>query len=199
MSEKAVVCNAGDQEWTLVRTYGVYRIPPAQSGAKVATVEVGDRIDVIDMGDNRRLELPIHARKIAEDLTADLGDFGVFVAAGREPTREEIDAAEARLSEVAKRLVFEGDQEWARSHNYRLISDLHRRAVKQLGLEREWAYEPAPMIECPVCGERVRPHVAICKSCGAILDRAKAAEFGLSVAPGPAAGPRKPKPARNSA
>jgi len=129
MSERAVICNVGEQEWTLVRTYGMYRIPAAEAGEELATLEVADRIDVIDMGDNRRLEVPIHARKIAEDLAADLGDYGVFVAANGEPTAEEIACAREHLVEVAKKLVFEGDQEWARNHNYRLLSDLHRRAA----------------------------------------------------------------------
>ena len=179
MSERAVICNVGEQEWTLVRTYGVYRIPAPEAGEELATLAVTDRIDVIDMGDNRRLEVPIHARKIAEDLAADLGDYGVFVAAGEAPTAEEIASAQEHLVEVAKKLVFEGDQEWARSHNYRLLSDLHRRAVKRLGLEREWAYEPVAMGECPVCGERIKPGVAVCRSCGAILDREKAQRFGI--------------------
>ena len=179
MSERAVICNVGEQEWTLVRTYGVYRIPAPQGGEEMATLEVGDRIDVIDMGDNRRLEVPIHARKIAEDLAADLADHGVFVARGEAANAEEVGGAKAHLIEVAKKLVFEGDQEWARSHNYRLLSDLHRRAVKSLGLEREWAYEPVAMGECPVCGERIKPGVAVCKSCGAILDREKAQQFGI--------------------
>lgn len=179
MSERAVICNVGEQEWVLPRTYGVYRIPAPAAGEVYATLEVNDRVDVIDMGDNRRIEVPIHARKIAEDLASDLGDYGVFLAAGDRPSREEIDAARAHLVEVAKRLVFEGDQEWARSHNYRLLSDLHRRAVKRLGLEREWAYEPEAMGECPVCAEKMKPGVAVCRSCGAILDRRKARKFGI--------------------
>lgn len=179
MDERAVICNVGDQEWTLMRTYGVYRIPAPAPGETTATLEVTDRIDVIDMGDNRRLEVPIHARKIAEDLASDLGDFGVFVASGDKASEEEIAGAKAHLIDVAKKLVFEGDQEWARNHNYRLLSDLHRRAVKLLGLEREWAYEPVAMAECPVCGERIKPNVALCKSCGAILDREKARQFGV--------------------
>ena len=124
-------------------------------------------------------EANIHARKIAEDLASDLGDFGVFVASGDEPSEEEIASAKVHLIEVAKKLVFEGDQEWARNHNYRLLSDLHRRAVKLLGLEREWAYEPVAMAECPACGERIKPNVALCKSCGAILDPEKARQFGV--------------------
>ncbi len=195
MSERAVICNVGDQEWTLMRTHGFYRIPKPAAGQKFALLIVADRTDVIDNGDNHRLEVPIHARKIAEDLVADLGDFGVFVCTGETPAAEEIDRAERRLVEVAKRLVFEGDQEWARSHNYREISDLHRRAVKRLGPEREWAYEPTEMTACPACGERIRPGVAVCRHCNAILDERKARQFGLTESTAAAQARRRPAPA----
>jgi len=35
------------------------------------------------------------------------------------------------------------------------------------------------MNECPACGEKVKPAVAVCKHCGAILDAEKAAKHGL--------------------
>ena len=74
---------------------------------------------------------------------------------------------------------------WARGHSFREISDLHRRAAIALGIERDWAYVPMRMAECPACGEKVKPGVAVCKHCGAILDAEKAAKHGLS-APGAA-------------
>lgn len=177
MTEKAKVCNVGDQEWTLVRTHGVYTIPAPKPEESIASLTVTDRVDVIDMGDNRRIEVPIPARKIAEDLASDLTDFGVFVPSGDEPTEQESANAKRHLVDVAKRLVFEADQEWARSHNYRLLSDLHRRAAKLLKQDREWSYEPTPMSECPACGERIKPGVAICKSCRTVLDREAAKSF----------------------
>ena len=70
---------------------------------------------------------------------------------------------------------------WARGHSFREISDLHRRAAIALGVEREWAYVPTRMAECPACGERVKPEVAVCKHCGAILDAEKAAKHGLGI------------------
>jgi hypothetical protein len=62
------------------------------------------------------------------------------------------------------------------------ITDLERRAARQLGLEKPWLYDARPLADCPVCAEKIKPGVAVCKSCGAILDREKAAQFGL-VAP----------------
>jgi hypothetical protein len=71
---------------------------------------------------------------------------------------------------------------WARGHSYREISDLHRRAAIALGVEREWAYVPMKMGECPACGEKVKAGVAVCKHCHAILDAEKAAQHGLGPA-----------------
>jgi predicted amidophosphoribosyltransferase len=61
------------------------------------------------------------------------------------------------------------------------ITDLERRAARQLGLEKPWLYDSKPLAECPVCAEKIKPGVAVCRSCGAILDREKAAQYGLVV------------------
>ena len=84
---------------------------------------------------------------------------------------------------------------WARGHSYREISDLHRRAAIALGVEREWAYVPMKLSECPACGEKVKAGVAVCKHCHAILDAEKAAKHGL----GPAARERRRESAADSA
>jgi len=73
------------------------------------------------------------------------------------------------------------------------ITDLERRAARMLGLEKPWLYDPKPMSECPVCAESIKPGVAVCKSCGAILDREKAAQYGL----GPQAKSRRDPSPRN--
>jgi hypothetical protein len=137
------------------------------------------RGDVIDLGDNRRFPFSISAREIAADLLQDLHDHGLFVCAGPRPSKEELAAALARRDAYYQRLIAEGDIMWARGHSFREISDLHRRATLELGIEREWAYVPMKMNECPACGEKVKCGVAVCKHCGAILDAEKAAKHGL--------------------
>jgi hypothetical protein len=62
------------------------------------------------------------------------------------------------------------------------ITDLERRAARQLGLEKPWLYDPKPLADCPVCAEKIKHGVAVCRSCGAILDREKAAQYGLVAA-----------------
>src|SRR5437899_2728512 len=130
------------------------------------------------------------AREFADDLARELngdsgeGSFhGVFVAAGDSPTDAELADARRRLREFQEKLVAAADLEWERSHNPMFITDLERRAARQLGLEKPWLYDPKPTIECPVCAERIKPGVAVCRACGAILDREKAARFGLARAP----------------
>ncbi len=61
---------------------------------------------------------------------------------------------------------------------------MHRRAAIALGVEREWAYVPMRMSECPACGEKVKTGVAVCKHCHAILDAEKAAQHGLGQGTG---------------
>ena len=71
------------------------------------------------------------------------------------------------------------DLEWERTKNPMFITDLERRAARQLGVEKPWLYDPKPMAECPACAEKIKPGVAVCRACGAILDKEKAAQFGL--------------------
>jgi hypothetical protein len=193
------IASISDQDWYISRTHGVYHIPAcpkaASSGERTpdgsgdaaappppyALLLITARGDVIDLGDNRRFPFTITAREIADDLLQDLHDHGIFVCAGPRPSAEELAAAAARRDTYYQRLITEGDTMWARGHSFREISDLHRRAAISLGVEREWAYVPMRMNECPACGEKVKPAVAVCKHCGAILDAEKAAKHGLGT------------------
>ena len=169
------------------RTYfGSLEIQSPEPGEPYGVTRIRGCKGVIDLGDKRTMEYAISAREIAEDLARELngdsgeGSFhGVFVAAGETPTEAELAEAHRRLREFQERLVAMADLEWERSHNPMFITDLERRAARQLGLEKPWLYDPKPTIACPVCAERIKPGVAVCRSCGAILDREKAARFGL--------------------
>ncbi|MBZ5501050.1 MAG: zinc ribbon domain-containing protein [Acidobacteriia bacterium] len=186
------IASISEQDWYVSRTHGFYHIPacpkagspggePGGSGPAYALLLITSRGDAIDLGDNRRFPFTISAREIAEDLLQDLHDHGIFVCAGPRPTAEELSAAAARRDAYYHRLIGEGDTLWARGHSFREISDLHRRAAIALGVEREWAYVPMRLSECPACGEKVKTGVAVCKHCGAILDAEKAAQHGLSA------------------
>ena len=192
----ATIASISDQDWYVSRTHGVYHIPACPKGQPQSLLLLTARSDALDLGDNRRFPFTISAREIAEDITQDLRDHGIFLCAGPRPTAEELSAAAARRDAFYQRLVGEGDTMWARGHSFREISDLHRRAAIALNIEREWAYVPLRMVDCPACGEKVKPGVAVCKHCHAILDAPKAAQHGLGVA---AAAPAKPPAAESKA
>ena len=184
----AVLVNISTEKWPpRHRTYfGSLEVRSPQPGEAYALTPIRACTGVIDMGDKRAMPIQISAREIAEDIARELnndsgeGSFhGVFVAAGPEPTEPELADARRRLEEFQRRLVAAADLEWERTKNPMFITDLERRAARQLGLEKPWLYDPKPLAECPVCAEKIKHGVAVCRSCGAILDREKAAQYGL--------------------
>jgi hypothetical protein len=191
-SEIVVIANITEQSYTAHRTYGTFQISGRMAGMEVALTRVTPRTAVMDYGDKRILPLAITAREIAEDLcreiNSDAGEnsfLGVFVCAGSAPTEDELRSARTRLEEFYRALVATADREWERSHSFLFIHDLQRRAAGHLGLNKEWYYQARETAECPGCGERVKPNVAVCKTCGAILDREKALTLGLLKAASP--------------
>jgi hypothetical protein len=187
-SDVVSLVNISTQKWPpRHRTYfGSLTIQSPEAGAAYAVTPVRGCTSVMDLGDKRTMEIRLSAQEIAEDLVREInGDsgegsyHGVFVAAGPEPTKEELTDARKKLEVFHRRLVETADLEWERSHNMMFITDLERRAARELGLEKPWLYDPKPMADCPACGEKIRPGVAVCRTCGAILDREKAAKFGL--------------------
>jgi len=186
-AEHTTIANITDQNFMAHRMYGTFQIAGCGEGEPYALTRITPRTAVMDYGDKRTLPLHITAREIAEDLcreiNSDAGErsyLGVFVCAGDAPTAEELRIATEKLDEFYRALVAGADREWERSHSFLFIHDLQRRAASRLGLEKEWHYQARETQECPGCGERVKPGVAVCKSCGAILNREKALALGLA-------------------
>jgi len=187
-SSTAVLVNISTEKWPpRHRTYfGSLEVRSPEPGEPYAITPIRGCTGVMDLGDKRTMEYRITAKEIAEDIAREIngdsgeGSFhGVFVAAGELPTDAELSDACRRLEEFQRRLVTAADLEWERTKNPMFITDLERRAARQLGLEKPWLYDPKPLAECPVCAEKIKHGVAVCRSCGAILDREKAAQYGL--------------------
>lgn len=178
--QTVTIASISDQDWYISRTHGVYHIPACPKGQSCSLLLITSRGDALDLGDNRRFPFTISAREIADDLLQDLQDHGVFVCASARPSDAELGSATARRDAFYHRLVLDGDTLWARGHSFREISDLHRRAAIALGIEREWAYVPIRMMDCPACGEKVKDGVAVCRHCHAILNEERAAKHGFT-------------------
>ena len=108
---------------------------------------------------------------------------GIFVPEGDKPTSAELAQAKSKLVSYFQRLIPIADDLWTNPRSRWQIDNNARIAAKYLGIRREWAEVSgiAGRIECPVCGEFVKPGVAKCSHCGAILDAAKAAQYGIHV------------------
>lgn len=194
--DHAMLCNIAPEKWPpRYRTYfGSVEIASPGPGQPYALTKITGRTGSIDLGDKRTTEFPITARAIAEDLAREInsdsgeGSFhGVFVCAGDKPTENELTEARSRLDAFYGKLVATADLEWERSHSPLFITDLDRRAARVLGVDKPWLYDPRAQMECPLCAEKLKPGVAVCRACGAILNRDKAAEYAFVTAPAPAA------------
>ena len=190
-TEIVSLVNISNEKWPpRHRTYfGSLDVRSPQPGEPFAITSIRECKSMMDLGDKRIMEFRVTAREIADDIARELnsdsgeGSFhGVFVAAGAEPTETELADARRRLEEFNRKLVAAADLEWERSKNPMFITDLERRAARSLALDKPWLYDPKPMGECPACAESIKPGVAVCKSCHAILDREKAAQYGLAPA-----------------
>lgn len=184
----ASLVNISREKWPpRQRTYfGSLEVATPGEGEAYAITTIRGCKGAIDLGDKHTMEYAISAREIAEDLAREInsdsgeGSFhGVFVAEGPEPTEAELNEARGKLEAFQKRLVEIADLEWERSQNPMFITDLERRAARELKLDKPWLYDPKPQEECPACGEKIKAGVAVCRTCGAVLDREKAAKYGL--------------------
>lgn len=187
-SSTVSLVNISTEKWPpRHRTYfGSLQVVSPEVGERFAITKILGCKGVMDLGDKRTMDYHISAQEVAEDIAREIngdsgdGSFhGVFVAAGDVPTEAELADARRRLEEFQRRLVASADLEWERTRNPMFITDLERCAARQLGLEKPWLYDSKPLAECPVCAEKIKHGVAVCKSCGAILDREKAAQYGL--------------------
>jgi hypothetical protein len=187
-TEVVSLVNISTEKWPpRHRTYfGSLEVRSPAPGEPFAVTPIRGCTAVMDLGDKRTHDIRLTAREIAEDIAREIngdsgeGSFhGVFVAAGELPTGAELSDACRRLEEFQRKLVNAADLEWERTKNPMFITDLERRAARQLGMEKPWLYDPKPLADCPVCAEKIKHGVAVCRSCGAILDREKAAQYGL--------------------
>lgn len=187
-NETVWLVNISREKWPARhRTYfGSLEVRSPEAGEAYAVTPIRGCTSVMDLGDWRTMEYHLTAREIAEDIAREInsdsgeGSFhGVFVAQGSTPSEADLAEARRKLQEFQRRLVAAADLEWERSKNPMFITDLERRAARELGQEKPWLYDPKPLAECPVCAEKIKHGVAVCRSCGAILDREKAAQYGL--------------------
>lgn len=195
MSTATVVALYGIEPVSVLeRSYGRFKLPYRKAGQRFGKLVVPDQDDVIltKIGDTHSQDKyrtdTVSGRAVAEDLINDetLSAVGYFVIDGnRDPTDEELASAESLERANLAKVIQACDTNWERKRDASGFG-LGQYACRRMGVEREWAPKAEAMTECPGCGERVKMNVAICKHCGAILDRGKAEKLGMLPASIPA-------------
>lgn len=203
---EATICSIlpredGQDHTVILRTHGAYFIFHPHEGEAYKLSHVTWKKDFADVGDydpaytrrsgiEKRKEFTFDAKAIAEDICKQINEngpgehsfFGVFVCKGSEPTEQELQDAQKRLQNYFMQCVVAADSQWSSSPRHDLISGVAKRGARWLKLNPEdhgWMSSFQVMADCPACGTRVKPGVAICKACGAILNPEKARQFGL--------------------
>jgi hypothetical protein len=98
----------------------------------------------------------------------------------------ELAALRARQIRWFENLCRKADDDWNQYHKVGLISGHQRYAAKYLGYTPEWLPDynsNVGFINCPACFSRIDARAVVCINCKAILDKAKAVQFGIIEAP----------------
>lgn len=108
---------------------------------------------------------------------------GVFIAAGKEPTKDELAAARQLLERYMAARVLEADQAWARgpqSAEAVIRPQIHHVCAEWMNLrDRAWlrGTDPQAQASCDACGSNVSSSAMVCKECGFILNPEKHAKM----------------------
>ncbi|HYV51988.1 MAG TPA: zinc ribbon domain-containing protein [Candidatus Eisenbacteria bacterium] len=97
--------------------------------------------------------------------------------------QKELEVAQEKQKNWYKELITIADIDWARTGGNPIsISNLSRMAAQDLGMkEKPWMrdYSTMEMVNCPACGNLVRPGFPVCANCKTIVDHALYAKMGL--------------------
>ncbi len=165
---------------------------PASIGGKPQVLVIETGISFVSVADGRpALQMTAGSADIARAVVDDYIGSQIGVDEGAAPglawvngrwTAEEVVAKfpdillelEGRNNQWFLRLVRTADDDWARYHSHRVISDMQRTACKLLSFDREWNVEVKEQpkgIRCPGCGSIAIAGTAVCGICKCVLDK----------------------------
>jgi hypothetical protein len=100
---------------------------------------------------------------------------GVFISETKIPNEEDLQACEHEMAIYDAALISEGDLIWEQKHDYKMIGSMHHEACARRGVSRDWHQNYLQRVACPGCGNQVLDSVALCPTCGWILNEEKMA------------------------
>jgi hypothetical protein len=120
----------------------------------------------------------------------DLTVKGVFYSESPKMTIEEFGKANDICQKYMQTLVRDANAAWHTGDRFSRLGIMGNQkyviAAQHLLIETEWASLPKPNIPCPACGNPMPGNAIVhggSNGCGAIINRAKAEEFGLIEKP----------------
>lgn len=101
---------------------------------------------------------------------------------------KELQEAELRQNKWFETLVRLADDDFAKYHQHRAVSDLQRYAADYLNLDRPWKrkLEEQRMTTCPACVQTIPMSALVCSHCRTILKPTEYAKLGFEQAKGAA-------------
>jgi hypothetical protein len=206
LTKPILICSVAPETFKIKRSYNWngLTIPPCAPEKPYTSLLVEDHMDekvsAIDHWAEHSIHtpFPIEAQVIVADFFANekLKQKGCFIPAGEIPTEKEIATARDTRRAYLLDCVNKGDGEYSRTGRIDDISGEWKRAASELGMNVEWAKMAPPpkpaMFDCPVCGENLKVGVAVCKSCGVVLDKEKLAAYTFACGE-PAKKEKEPK------
>ena len=189
---KVMICSVSPEKFSVARmTYNCFVDIDAAKPGGYSFTWITDHEDTKrfyeDLTHVSYVPFPIAAQEIVGDIfkTEQMEEKGCFIPKGEHPTEEELDTARARRTDYLLKCANIGERLYGQfgTRGLEKIPDFAKRAVLELGEDREWVFSnKKPKFECPGCGEKI-PTLstgelpAICRGCGAILNAKKAAEL----------------------
>lgn len=177
---------------------GHFEIPPAKDNIPQILV-IGESIHYVETADpDRSIPVVNPSYKVAASIVNDYINSqlgippnktaicgpGIFWKVGvydlsriHKECADELKKQEQRQFNWFTELVRIADDDWEKTHQHRAISDMQRFAAKWLKLNRPWivSLESTKFtnIDCPGCGNSLRPDIVVCPTCKVILNPTK--------------------------
>lgn len=169
-----------------------FQIPRCKDTNQPSVLQVGEAIHWYEspFKDQPPIKMTHNSREVAKAIVNDLIEAqlgldsdaapGLFWVEGHFETKDIVQKFKTNLEDAKNRqlrwfvtLVRIADDDWARYHQHKFVSDLQRYAAKSMGLDREWTTTAISevMVQCPLCKEYVRGDAIVHSSCGFVLKK----------------------------
>lgn len=187
------VHNIFDLHWIAsLGSLRTWNIPACPEGREYVSLKIpGVIADEYDTGDGNGTMgvMPVMGERVAEEIvgsksperelsyiTTNKEWFGVFWSHNEIPSKDELAKAKENLFKMAEYMVADGNRRQNEGHSDKpgigvnSIQPMHRKFAKMLGQAPEWAKGTRQMIDCPNCGDPVKPGIITHVACGWIFD-----------------------------